>query len=374
MSVSVTANTRVSVPSSARIQRFRLVTGWLLITGTLASWLGLAWDFQWHSDVGPDTFFTLPHLVLYSGVALAGLTCLSVVLATTLRTHQGSALFPKDSLTSVFGIFHAPVGFILGGVGSAIFLLYGLYDEWWHGLYGFDVTIYSPPHVGLLFGVLFNMIGCVSVFSAAVKALPKAGLQAATLGLSAAVAVVMAFATAFVLVAASMPLGQMDGFALGTSLFYPLGLLLALSITRTPGTATLTAGLFTLLRLVAWVAAPWVTRVYAAAIGLPLRDYIDGSPAYAGWMPAYLLLGGLIIDLAFQLARRRGWSLRWAVPLAGALAALVLELSYKLSLPFQFSDAPSQGSLANLVLAALVGAFAGWLGWALGALLRKSAQ
>jgi hypothetical protein len=23
-----------------------------------------------------------------------------------------------------------------------------LYDEWWHGLYGFDVTIYSPPTLG----------------------------------------------------------------------------------------------------------------------------------------------------------------------------------------------------------------------------------
>lgn len=369
------AETRVTAPSTAQAQRFRLVTGTLLILGTLASWLGLAWDFQWHSEVGPDTFFTLPHLVLYSGVALSGLTCLAVVLATTYRVRRGSALFPKGSLTSLFGgLFHAPVGFVLGGTGSAIFLLYGLYDEWWHGLYGFDVTVYSPPHVGLLFGVLFNMIGTLSVFAAGVKGQGKPGLRASSAGLSAAVAVVLAFATAFVLVAASMPLGSVDGFALGTALFYPLGLLLALSVTRAPGTATLTAAIFTLLRLAAWLAAPWVTRLYAAATELPLRDYTDGSPAYAGWMPAYLLLGGLLIDLLFVLARRRGWALRWVVPAAGAAAALALELSYRFSLPFQFLDAAEQGGLENLLLAALVGASAGWLGWALGSLLRKSAQ
>ena len=61
-------------------ERFRLLTGIPLTLGVMLSFLGLAWDIQWHGEVGPDTFFTLPHLALYSGVAIAGLTSLMVTL------------------------------------------------------------------------------------------------------------------------------------------------------------------------------------------------------------------------------------------------------------------------------------------------------
>ena len=80
---------RVPTPSRSRTSdttleraRFGAAAGFLV--GVFLSFLGFCWDIQWHTDVGPDTFFTAPHLVLYAGVAIAGLTSLAMVLLTTV--------------------------------------------------------------------------------------------------------------------------------------------------------------------------------------------------------------------------------------------------------------------------------------------------
>jgi hypothetical protein len=45
--------------------KFRLRTGFGLLLGACFYILGGSWDIQWHADVGPDTFFTAPHSMLY---------------------------------------------------------------------------------------------------------------------------------------------------------------------------------------------------------------------------------------------------------------------------------------------------------------------
>ncbi|WP_424187362.1 hypothetical protein ACOBQX_06000 [Actinokineospora sp. G85] len=141
-----------------------------LLSGSLLTLIGLTWDVQWHTDVGPDTFFTLPHLFLYAGSALAGLSSLGVVLAATAAQRAGRGLDPAVGgrpVAVLRGVFAAPVGHLVAGSGAASFLLYGLWDQWWHGLYGFDAVIDSPPHIGLLLSVMATMVGTVMVFAAA---------------------------------------------------------------------------------------------------------------------------------------------------------------------------------------------------------------
>ena len=81
------------------------------------------------------------------------------MLAVTARQRAGAPPVPGlggPAVRVVGGRFTAPVGYLLSGVGAASFLLYGLWDLWWHELYGFDAVIDSPPHVGLLLSVTFS--------------------------------------------------------------------------------------------------------------------------------------------------------------------------------------------------------------------------
>ena len=59
-----------------------------VLLGSAISTVGLSWDVEWHRDVGPDTFFTLPHLGLYSGSALAGIASLAMVLLIYRNLHS----------------------------------------------------------------------------------------------------------------------------------------------------------------------------------------------------------------------------------------------------------------------------------------------
>lgn len=43
---------------------------WVLIVGTLASVLGTYWDIRYHIDVGRDSFWIAPHLLVYGGLLL----------------------------------------------------------------------------------------------------------------------------------------------------------------------------------------------------------------------------------------------------------------------------------------------------------------
>jgi hypothetical protein len=94
LSIANQSALRLAAPSRAIEQG--VTRPWLpaaLVTlGTVASLFGISWDIQWHVDVGPDTFYTLPHLMLYSGTAIAGITSLTVVLMTTARQRAGQPM------------------------------------------------------------------------------------------------------------------------------------------------------------------------------------------------------------------------------------------------------------------------------------------
>jgi len=217
-----------------------------VLAGALTSLVGLTWDIQWHSDVGPDTFFTLPHLFLYSGSAVAGLASLAVVLAVTGAQRSGRPVDPAlggPHVRVLGGTFAAPVGYLLAGTGAASFLLYGLWDLWWHGLYGFDAVIDSPPHIGLLLSVMITMAGAVVVFAAA---MPQ---RWGTVGTVVALAVVLAFGV--VLVIGLIGLGHV-AFRVGTAFLAVLVVLVARRALAVPGAAVALAAAVGLWQAFSW--------------------------------------------------------------------------------------------------------------------------
>ena len=75
--------------SGTAFERARVAAAAGFLAGVLLALTGFAWDVQWHTDVGPDSFFTAPHLVLYGGIAVSGIVCLAMVLLTwsAVSTH-----------------------------------------------------------------------------------------------------------------------------------------------------------------------------------------------------------------------------------------------------------------------------------------------
>jgi hypothetical protein len=346
--------------------RFRMLAGLPVLFGVFLSLMGLAWDLSWHDDVGPDTFFTLPHTFLYGGVAIAGLACLYVVLRSTFSYQRGQSIFPESQLTYIWPVFRAPLGFIIAGFGAAMFLLFGLYDEIWHRVFGFDVTLISPPHQGLLLSVVISMVGAISVFAGAKQV--QRGITGKMLGVSAGVAILFS-SLPFILVIIQEIVPYPNAFELSIAASFTLGLLIASSITKRIGTATLVALFATLIRTLAWYFAPWATRVYADSLGLFIRDYADGISGFAASLPMYVLGAGVLIDATLFIFKRTNFSAKIAVIVSGALASLLIVL------PPNFTYHQWQEFLPFSALVALaLGTFFAWTGWKLGTVMNTSKQ
>src|SRR5256885_3420512 len=92
------------------------------LTGPLLSWFGSGWDVSWHRIFGRDTFWSTPHLFIYTGVALWGVAAL-IATATAMagRPIRGRAL--------VVGPLRAELGLALIGVGALVTILAGPFRQ-----------------------------------------------------------------------------------------------------------------------------------------------------------------------------------------------------------------------------------------------------
>lgn len=339
--------------SNLEFPRFQSIGAGLFLLGVFATFFGLAWDVQWHSDVGPDTFWTLPHSILYFGAALSGFACLTVVLISSFASSETRKL---PGMIPVLGVFHAPIGFIVGGFGAAGFLLFGLFDQYWHGLFGFDVTISSPPHMGLIFSYVMAVSGCVLVFIR--------GREVKNLAFAVATALALGFTLPFV----QMNLSEFDlipVFFLFPAFFLPLGMLFVASVTRQPWMLFVMTLIFAAFRYLCWFAIPVMNTGYASALGLALRDQVSGVPTIPYLMPMLLPLAGLVSSGVLVFAKSRGWRVIPSVLLSGALGA-----------PFIYADILLVGLVKqtplSLIGVALLGAIAAWIGWQLGVVARHA--
>jgi hypothetical protein len=320
----------------------------VLLFGMFLTFFGLGWDIEWHSDVGPDTFWTLPHIFVYSGAALSGFACLTVVLLSSLQAREG---WQRPGMVPLFGgLFHAPMGFIVSGFGALGFLSFGFFDQWWHTLYGFDVAISSAPHVGLLLSYILAGAGGVMVFMQGKHTKPVL------------LALAMAFSIVFtvpVLQANMSELGWLPGLLLFPAFFFPMVLLLSASLTRAPITMLWVSGFVFVLRWAVDFVIPVLVKWYAQSLNLSLRENYGAEVSMALATPAFLPLAALVMFGILRLGRTRGWKVAPTVYAAGAVGAMLTYLdillgSFVLQAPYL------------LIAFAVVGAGAGWLGWKLG--------
>jgi hypothetical protein len=106
----------------------RRAAPWAALAGLAIEGAGATWDIAWHGDIGRDRFLTPPHVAIVCGIAI-------VLLSAAAGCARG--------IEDVAGLAVAGIAAALQLAGLAI-------DNWWHGIFGVDVTLWSPPHLLLL--------------------------------------------------------------------------------------------------------------------------------------------------------------------------------------------------------------------------------
>ena len=131
---------------------------YLILLAATAIALGVQWDISWHSTIGRDKLLSPPHIVVYLGGILCGLTCSYVVFQQT---------FLKPSNVGVkFWGFKAPLACWICIWGMIAMLASAPFDDWWHNAYGLDVQIISPPHIVLAMGIFAVILGaCILILT-----------------------------------------------------------------------------------------------------------------------------------------------------------------------------------------------------------------
>src|SRR5262249_54428134 len=76
--------------------------------------IGTAWDVQWHRSIGRDRLFTMPHVLMLAGIALAGLVSLVALLAEAWRFRRTGAI------ACLFTAASERVGAAISGAGAAL--------------------------------------------------------------------------------------------------------------------------------------------------------------------------------------------------------------------------------------------------------------
>lgn len=180
----------------------RLTIVYFGVSVGIALQIGAAnWDIIWHGITDVESFFTPPHTVLYSGVALTiGSIFIGIIqyvrftktkggkekekenreqsqvdksseLTTTKQSLSKALEGVRQSLSSSSSLltsFHSliqsllkiPYPIKLVAIGTIIEIFSGGFDSWWHYNFGFDGLL-SPPHLMFTIGMLTAVYGAL---------------------------------------------------------------------------------------------------------------------------------------------------------------------------------------------------------------------
>ncbi|MGH9980177.1 MAG: hypothetical protein ACRD6U_01340 [Nitrososphaeraceae archaeon] len=132
----------------------RFLIGCILVSiGILLAESAGSWDITNHLLNKPETFFSPPHVILYSGITIA------LIGATIMFFHW------RSYSTYVFTIkkeknleLDFSIKLVISGVSMLI--LAGPLDFFWHSAFGLDGLL-SPPHLTLTTGMFTGSIGAL---------------------------------------------------------------------------------------------------------------------------------------------------------------------------------------------------------------------
>jgi cbb3-type cytochrome oxidase subunit 3 len=112
----------------------------LMVVGLVLSFSGGSWDITFHILSQPESFFSYPHSLVYSGILLV----ISIFFINVRKNFAAENKIKKNNLIILSGI--------------VLILVAGPFDFSWHLKFGLDGLL-SPPHLTLLSGWLLIAIG-----------------------------------------------------------------------------------------------------------------------------------------------------------------------------------------------------------------------
>jgi hypothetical protein len=154
-----------------------------LFGSVLEIWGG-SWDITSHALGAPESFFTPPHAVLYSGV---GISLIAAIAAL------GIIIRDKEIRQKSFSL-----GLKLIIIGSLVQIIAGPGDYLWHELFGTDGLL-SPTHLTLITGILIQSVGIVIGLTRMIQYNFKVTKPSIAVGFSALWFIVIAFIFQFTL-------------------------------------------------------------------------------------------------------------------------------------------------------------------------------
>jgi hypothetical protein len=145
---------------STKTNTISLLAYFLISIGVSLQIGGSNWDIVWHGSKNVESFFTPPHTVIYTGVALAIGSIVFRLIYFPISAIKNnnipiSSVF-SDAFKSKSELFPFPIK--LAFVGVLLQLTAGPFDFWWHSNFGFDGLL-SPPHAVLATGMLIAALG-----------------------------------------------------------------------------------------------------------------------------------------------------------------------------------------------------------------------
>ncbi len=305
--------------------------------------VGFTWDVAWHADLGRDqALFTPPHVMILVGLGGIGASAAtSVVLATADRARVGLRV----------GRLRLPWAALPMGLMGAGALVGFPLDDYWHSVYGIDVTMWSPTHLLMIGGASLTPI-------AAWLMLAEAGPTVARHRGARLLSEALAGAT---LVGLSTFQLEFDlGIPQWQALYHPVLIALAMGVGMVAAREALGAG----GALRATAAFLVLRGVIALVVGPVFGLSLERFPLYLG--------GALVVEAVYLLSTRLAPSARVAV--AGLLIG-TLGLATEWGWAQLWSPQPWQPRLLAawwvVVGMAVVGAF---LGSALGRAVAHTPQ
>jgi hypothetical protein len=361
----------------------RLTCGLTTLLGAVISFFALSWDVQWHTFVGRDRTLTPPHILLLSGIAVCGIGALVAVIVETQWVKNNQAM--EKRYTPFANRLAAPLGIYISGFAALNMAVAFPVDQYWHTLYGVDVTIWAPFHIMAISGLALEALGAVYTLVSVAKMATSlnAVKEKRVAYIGAVIAMATSLATFSVLAAEGIDPDKFIQLGFTSIDLFPFlqGLLLSTLLLAIAyalpwkWAATSVVGVVALFMGISQVVVPPALTWLMQAEQLTFKALHRSTPPQLSVLalswPMLSLVSAILIDISMQMARKQNISRRQLSLMLGG-AVLIGCIPFTLVNPIAILETMANLNILGIVLTIALAFPAIYVGMKLGQNIGKT--